>query len=87
MYARGETADEAAMERPAVASIAMEQLVGLGMARGQDSDYLAWNAAGPAVPVPWSEASTCIGGAIGALPLTWGPVGPAESPQTEELVP
>ncbi len=87
MYARGETADEAAMERPAVASIPMDQLIAMGMARGQDPDYRAWNAAGPAVPLPGSEPSTSNGGTMGALPLTWGPVGPADPPQTEELVP
>lgn len=75
------------MERPAIASIPMEQMVALGMARGQDPDYLAWNAAGPAVPLPGSEPSTSNGDTIGALPLTWGPVRRAEPLQTEELVP
>ena len=73
MYARGETSDEAtALARPAVASIPMEQMIALGLARGRDRDYRAWNAAGPVVPM------------IHELPLTWGPVGPS---QAEELVP
>ena len=87
MYARDETADEAAMARPAVTSIPIEQMVELGIARGQDREYLTWNAAGPAVPLPGDDLPTSNGGTTGALPLTWGSVGVAEPPQTEELMP
>jgi len=61
MYAEGETADTpTGLARPPVAGLPIEQAIDLGISRGLDPDYLAWNHAGPVTPLPKS------------IPFKWG---------------
>jgi crotonobetainyl-CoA:carnitine CoA-transferase CaiB-like acyl-CoA transferase len=62
LYDAGVTSDRIdGLPRPRVAGLSIERQVELGLARGADPDYLAWNAAGPVIPP------------AGDPPLAWGP--------------
>jgi len=61
LYASGVTADRpTSLVRPPAAGVPPEQAIELGISRGQDPDYQAWNHAGSFVPLPEP------------LPFTWG---------------
>ncbi len=73
MAAEGETADTpTGLARPPLAGLPIEQTIELGLSRGLDADYLAWNQAGPVTPLPTP------------VPLTWGPVQIDTSTPTQE---
>ena len=53
LYAGGVTSDRLdGLPRPRLAGLPVEQQIDLGLARGADPDYLAWNVAGPVIPLP-----------------------------------
>lgn len=61
LYRDGVVADTpTALARPVVAGLPLEATIALGLARGLDPEYRAWNEAGPAVPF------------LTAPPLSWG---------------